>query len=43
MFYRWQKEFFENGSAAFERCSRRPSDGKDRKIALLAYVWGGAT
>jgi transposase-like protein len=35
MFYRWQKEFFENGSAAFEPRSRRPSDGKDRKIALL--------
>ena len=35
VFYRWQKEFFENGSAAFEPRSRRPSDGKDRKIALL--------
>jgi transposase len=35
MFYRWQKEFFENGAVAFESRSRRPSDGKDRKIALL--------
>ncbi len=23
MFYRWQKEFFENGAAAFERKSKR--------------------
>jgi transposase-like protein len=35
MFYRWQKEFFENGSAALEPHSRRPSDSKDRRIALL--------
>ena len=25
MFYRWQKEFFENGSAAFERRSGAPT------------------
>jgi transposase len=35
MFYRWQKEFFENGAAAFESHARRATDGKDRKIALL--------
>jgi transposase len=35
MFYRWQKEFFENGTAAFEPRDRRGSDGKDRRIALL--------
>jgi transposase len=35
MFYRWQKEFFENGPAAFESRCRRPSDSKDRRIALL--------
>jgi transposase len=35
MFYRWQKEFFENGPAAFDSHSRRTSDPKDRRIALL--------
>ena len=35
MFYRWQKEFFENGAAAFEPRARRATDGKDRRIALL--------
>jgi transposase len=35
MFYRWQKEFFENGAAAFEPRSRRPTDSKDQRIALL--------
>src|SRR6516162_618797 len=35
MFYRWQKEFFENGPAALEPHSRRTSDSKDRQIALL--------
>ena len=37
-FYRWQKEFFENGAAAFEvNGKRRKSleEGKDRKIAAL--------
>jgi transposase len=34
MFYRWQKEFFEN-AAAFEPRARRTGDDKDRKIALL--------
>src|SRR5262249_13874108 len=35
MFYRWQKEFFENGAAAFQAHSRRDRDSKDRRIALL--------
>src|SRR5215470_4646554 len=35
MFYRWQKEFFENGSAALELRSRRARDAKDRQIAFL--------
>jgi transposase len=35
MFYRWQKEFFENGPAALETRSRVVSDSKDRRIALL--------
>ena len=35
MFYRWQKEFFENAAAAFEPRSRRTGDAKDRRITLL--------
>src|SRR4051812_49772440 len=35
MFYRWQKEFFENAAAALEPCSRRTVDAKDREIAFL--------
>ena len=35
VFYRWQKEFFENGAAAFEPRSRRPADSKDQRIAAL--------
>jgi transposase-like protein len=35
MFYRWQKEFFENGPAAFEPRTQGPRDAKDRQIALL--------
>jgi transposase len=38
LFYRWQKEFFENGQAAFENPGKRrkAEDGaKDRKIAAL--------
>src|SRR5262245_49112145 len=34
-FYRWQKEFFENGAAALEPRSRRPTDSKDLRIAAL--------
>ncbi len=35
LFYQWQKDFFENGAAAFEPHARRATDGKDRKNALL--------
>ena len=37
LFYRWQREFFENGHAAFEsdRKSRAVEDAKDRKIEQL--------
>jgi transposase-like protein len=38
LFYRWQKEFFENGAAAFEQHGKRRKaveEGKDRKIAAL--------
>ena len=35
MFYRWQKELFENAAAALEPRNRCPSDAKDRRIALL--------
>lgn len=31
-FYRWQKEFFENGAAAFERHGKR-ENAKMRKLA----------
>ncbi len=35
MFYRWQKELFENAATALEARSRRPSEAKDRRIAFL--------
>jgi len=38
LFYRWQKEFFENGHAAFDHHGKRrkaAADVKDRKIAAL--------
>jgi len=35
MFYRWQKQFFENGAAAFESRRRPAADAKDRRITLL--------
>src|SRR3954463_16383098 len=35
MFYRWQKEFFENAAAAFEPRDRQAGDAKDRRITLL--------
>jgi transposase len=35
MFYRWQKELFENAATSFERRNGRDGDGKDRKIVLL--------
>src|SRR5262249_26560695 len=38
LFYLWQKQFFENGAAAFANSGKRPKalqDAKDRKIAAL--------
>jgi len=38
LFYLWQKQFFENGTAAFENTDKRrksEEDAKDRKIAAL--------
>ena len=38
LFYLWQKQFFENGTAAFENHGKRgkaETDAKDRKIAAL--------
>jgi len=35
VFYGWQKIFFENGAAAFDRTPRSRRDGGDQKIAKL--------
>jgi transposase-like protein len=38
LFYLWQKQFFENGAAAFANSGKRlkaSQDAKDRKIATL--------
>ena len=35
LFYNWQKQFFENGAAAFERSEKKATDFKDRRIAAL--------
>lgn len=35
VFYAWQKTFFENGAAAFERKNKRAEEGKHRQIAAL--------
>ena len=38
LFYLWQKQFFENGAAAFANAGKRSQalqDAKDRKIAAL--------
>lgn len=38
LFYLWQKQFFENGAAAFANSGKRRQavqDAKDRKIAAL--------
>jgi transposase len=38
LFYLWQKQFFENGTAAFENSGKRrkvSEDAKDRTIAAL--------
>ena len=35
VFYRWQKEFFENGAAAFEKDRKNAKDHQARKIKAL--------
>jgi len=35
VFYRWQKEFFENGYASFEQKKSRKNNSKDRRIKQL--------
>ena len=35
LFYRWQKELFENGAAAFERRGDARGRGHERKVAAL--------
>lgn len=35
VFYRWQKELFENGAAVFRPNGKNPSTAGERKIAAL--------
>ena len=35
MFYRWQKEFFENGAAAFQGKGRQDHQGEQQRIEFL--------
>jgi transposase-like protein len=35
VFYRWQKEFFENGAAAFQKARKGVKDPKIQKIEAL--------
>jgi transposase-like protein len=35
VFYRWQKEFFENGAAAFQPKTRSNHQGEQARIELL--------
>ena len=35
VFYRWQKEFFENGAAAFEKTDKRTVQAGQRRYAEL--------
>ena len=35
MFYRWQKEFFENGAAAFQGKSQPNHQGEQQRIEFL--------
>ena len=34
-FYRWQKEFFENGAAAFEKADKRVAQAQQRRLTEL--------
>ena len=35
VFYRWQKEFFENGAAAFQTKARADQQGEQERIEFL--------
>ena len=35
LFTRWQKEFFENGAAAFEKTDKRTAQAQQRRTAEL--------
>ncbi len=35
VFYRWQKEFFENGAAAFKKNNSRQKNAEERRIEKL--------
>ncbi len=35
VFYRWQKEFFENGAAAFEKTDKRSAQAEQRRRGEL--------
>ena len=35
VFYRWQKQFFENGTAAFEKNGASKPSAADKKISAL--------
>ena len=35
VFYGWQKQFFENGGAAFQKTRNRQGDHRDKKIEKL--------
>ena len=35
MFYRWQKEFFENGAAAFDKVDKRATQAQQRRFTDL--------
>lgn len=35
VFYRWQKEFFENGAAAFEKNPSAQKSAAEKKVAAL--------
>jgi transposase len=35
LFYRWQKEFFENGAAAFEKDNSRRKKAEEKRIQKL--------
>ena len=37
VFYRWQKQFFENGASAFQRQSKRITNRIEQKVTALEH------